>query len=157
MSTTPTGNFALTLFNLATLVCSSATFRATVGAADVAAARAFVYSLGAVAPADTIAAYASLRIAEGWQSSMDQSGGGAHWHRMPLRLFFQRADAADDDAAERQVKFWNWIGAVVAEMEALAKTEGYLYVTELRLSGYKISDPAEESPYQQCTFDVQVL
>lgn len=157
MPTTPTGNFALTLYNLATLVASSATFRATVAAADVAAARAYVYWLGDTAPADTTPAYAAIRLQEGWQASMEQSGGGAHWHTMPLRLFFQRRDDANDDATERQIKFWNWIGAVVAEMEALSKTAGYLYVTSFRLSGHKLSDPTEQGAvYQQCTFDVQV-
>lgn len=157
MPTTPTGNFALTLDNLKTLVASSSTFQATVGAATATAARDHVYDLGAPAPADTTAAYAAIRLVEGWQSSMDQSGGGSSWHSMPLRLFFQRADDDEDNATERAVKFWNWVGAVIAEMEALAKTAGYLYVTGLRLSGHKISDPAESAVYQQCTFDVQVL
>ena len=47
MSTTATGNFALTVSNLETLLCNSATWQSLCGVVSADAARAFVYWLGA--------------------------------------------------------------------------------------------------------------
>lgn len=159
MPTTATWNFALTVYNLETLICNSAAFRTEVSAATVDAARASVHWMGSTtAPEPGESAFAWIRLKEGWTSSMDASGGGAHWHEMPLELLFERPDDVADDAKERQIKFWNWIGTVVSQMEALAKTSGYLWVTKMTLSRHVQHEPdAEGKPYQQAVFDVQVF
>lgn len=159
MPTTATGNFALPVYNLEMLICNSAAFRTEVGAADAEAARASVLWLGDSEPPDEGSeTFAWIRLKEGWASQMDASGGGAHWHRMPLEIMFERPDAAGDDAKERQIKFWNWIGTVISEMEALAKTAGYLWVTGLTLQRYVVGEPQPgKSPFQQAVFDVQVF
>ena len=160
MPTTATGNFAATLYNLETLVCSSATFRTAVSAADVAAARSYVFWLASVPPdANTTKPWAWIKLKEGWEASAESSGGGGFWHRMPLSLFIQRPDLTADltDVKERQIKFWNFIGAVVSEMEALAKTSSYLWVTSISLSDHMLSDPKEAYAYQQAIFDVKVF
>jgi hypothetical protein len=162
MPTTPTGNFALVIKNLETLICSSTTFQTGVGVATVDAARDKVYWLGDdnAVPDEGASTFAWIRLREGWTAQMDASGGGAHWHQMPLEVMFERPDADADatDAKERQIKFWNWIGAVIAEMEALAKTGGYLWVTRLNLSRHTVGEPQPGKPsYQQAVFEVQVF
>lgn len=159
MPTTATGNFAATLYNLETLVCGSSTFQTAVGAADAAAARAFVYWLASSPPsADTTKPWVWLKLKESWEARAESSGGGGFWHRMPLMLFVQRPDATGDlsDVKERQIKFWNFVGSFIADMEALAKTSGYLWVTGFTLVDHVLSDPKESYAYQQAMFDVQV-
>lgn len=159
MPTTATGNFAAVVYNLETLICNSAAFRTEVGAADVAEARDSVYWLGESAPPDEgTETMAWIRLKENWQASMDASGGGAHWHQMPLEIMFERPDVEADDAKERQIKFWNWIGSVISQMEAVAKTGGYLWVSRLTLARHSVGEPQQgKSPFQQAVFDVQVF
>lgn len=167
MSTTPTGNYALTLYNLETLLCSSATWQTLCGVATAEAARDFVVWTGAEPPAAR--PWAWLRLKEGAASRMESSGGGADWHSMPLEMLIEIDDAApgagvDERQAayskERQIVFLNRIGAIVSEMEALSKTGGYLWVTSMTMTSHLLSDPQESATmgrFQQARFDVQVF
>lgn len=156
MSTTPTGNIALTLANLETLLASSATFRTSVAAADVAAAKAFIFWL-ADAPASSIRTFGWIKTKDGWRAE-SQSGSNNFWKTMPLQILLQRADAEADGPKERQVKFLNWLGAVVDEMLALAGTSSYLHVTSLTIANTMMSDDNDEqAPYQQALVDVQIF
>lgn len=172
MSTTPTGNFALTLRNLETLLCSSTTWQTACGVATVDAARDYVFWTGAqpvTSGGIPRRPLAWLRLKEGASSQMQSSGGGAEWHQIPLEMLIELADTAPDSgtdehdpayAKERQIVFLNKLGAIVAEMEALAKTAGYLWVTGFVLSRHSLSDPQESATmgiYQQALLDVQVF
>ena len=80
MPTTATGNFALTVQNLETLLCKSATWRTLCGAASVDAARAYVFWTGAEPTASGSLPrrpLAWIRLKEGASSLMQASGGGA--------------------------------------------------------------------------------
>lgn len=155
MPTTATGPFAGPLWNLQELICASAAFRTQVAAADATAARAYVYWLDG-SPADNVTSWAWIKLKEGWQGEF--KGEGAFWNTMPLQVLFQRPDVKEDDVKERQIKFWNWIGSVVAQMQALAGTGTYLNVTRFNLSDHTMADPQDnQGLFQQAFFDVQVF
>lgn len=154
--TTATGNLSATLYNLETLLASSATFRTGAGAADVAAARSFIHWLADAPPANQ-SVWAWIKTKEGWKAD-SQGSGNSFWVTMPLQILVQRADDDEDTAKERQIKFLNWLGAVVSEMLALAGTGGYLHVTSLTISNTMLSDDHDpDGPYQQAMLDVQIF
>ena len=155
MPTTATGPFAGPLYNLQELICASAAFRTQVGAASAAAARAYVYWLDGN-PAANVTSWAWIKLREGWQGEF--KGEGAFWNVMPLQIVFQRPDVKTDDEKERQIKFWNWIGTVIAEMQALAGTGTYLNVSSFTLNDHTLADPRDDAGlFQQALFDVRVF
>lgn len=156
-TTTPTGNFAATLYNLETLICSSATFRTAVGASTVDGARARVYWLADLPGDDAARPFAWIQLGQGWEAKTDASGPAGFWHTMQLRVMFEREDDQADTKKERQIKFWNFVGAVIGEMEAVAKGSGQLWVTAFTLADHSISAEQEKDLYQQAVFDVKVF
>src|SRR5262245_42283977 len=95
MPTNPTGNLAATLQNLETLVASSTTFQASVGAADTTAARDSIFWTGSKDPTSAERPFAWITLQPGWQAASDASGPGGFWRTMPLRILFEK----DDDVA----------------------------------------------------------
>jgi len=172
MPTTATGNFALVVQNLETLLVNSTTWQTLCGAASADAARANVYWLGAAPTrADDdppTRPMAWIKMGDGWTAEMEHSGGGANYHRFGLELLIELDDTEPgagtglddkDFAKERIVIFLNQLGLIIAEMEALAKTDGYLHVSQIRMTSHSISDYQEketEGLYQQAVFQIQV-
>lgn len=165
-----TGNFALTLENLAKLVAASASFRAMVGAADAAAALGYILEAEDVPrelpledavlhpwPAGEFPpAFAWVLIEEGLEIVGEDTGGAGFMPSIPLTLRLVRTAVASESTRERRRRFLNWIGAVQTEMAALAKTDGYLYMTSMRLTDIKTSDREEDEDYMAAEFAVQV-
>lgn len=162
MTTAATGNFALTLENLEILIAASATFQTACGitegdtAAKLAAARTRVYWPGQNLDA-TQRPFAWIKLNEGWEATNEDTGGAGFVPKMPLQILFEREADKNDDPKERMVKFLNFLGAVIQEMQALAKTDGYLYVTSFVVTGYYQSDPDENECYDQAQVEVRVF
>lgn len=169
MSTTPDGQYAKVLVNLQTLVASSATFQASVGAINAEAAVNAIYWMGMEPPDNMPTPWAWIRLRPGIVGDAPSSGGDGFWHRFPLSIMVYRPDAAgtaiaktDELAArnakhkERIVAFLSWLGACVREWEALAKTNGHLSVTQFSLELHQLSNETETTRYQMATIGVQV-
>lgn len=163
MATAPTGEFSLLLANLTTLIAKSASFRTGCGittgteAAKQAAAEARVYWPGHALPDPAVRPFAWIRLGDGGEFVGDDTGGAGFYPRMRLRVLFEKDASTDDEAKERHVKFWNWVGAVVAEMQALAKTAGYLEVTGMTLTDAVMSDPREKEAFDQAEFELRIF
>ena len=167
MSTTPDGQLAKALVNLESLIAASATFQATVGAANAAAATGAIFWMGEEPEVDT--AHAWIRLLPGTTAEAPWSGGGAYWHKFPFEFVLFRPDAEDtaiakdDDVAARNAKhreriiaFLTFIGKVLREMQALAKTGQYLQVDSFTVTGHMLNDPKEDLRYQMATIGVNV-
>lgn len=162
MTTTATGNFALTLENLEILIASSASFQAACGitegdaATKQTAARERVYWPGQNLDAAK-RPFAWIKLNEGWEATNEDTGGAGFVPKMPLQILFERDADKKDAPKERMVKFLNFLGAVIDEMQVLAKTDGYLYVTSFVVTGYYQSDPSEKECYDQAQVEVRVF
>lgn len=167
MTTTPTGDLALTLQNLEILIATSATFQAAVGAtgdaaAKLATARASVYWPGTnMENSDgTLAVerpFAWLRL-DGEQTWDGANGGpGGFVPDLNISVMLERDDDPADSVKERQVKAMNYFDAVRSEMCALAKSGGYLEMTRITLGELLMSDPNEKGVlYTSCMLKVKV-
>jgi hypothetical protein len=164
MTIAATGNFALTLQNLEILVASSAAFQREVGAtgdaaAKLLAARARVYMPRHKFPdeeSEIERPFAWIKWKTGWEGVGEDSGGNGFYHKMPLSLMLEKRISNELDEKDSEIDLLNWIGEVVADMESLAKTEGYLYVTAFVMEEYLVSDETENCKYGQAMFEVRV-
>lgn len=168
------GNFALALKNLETLIAGSAVFQAMTETADADAARQYIYWPGsdpAVAEEREVKrfiftstqtfcrrpdVYAQIEMGDGWTAEGEDTGGAGFYHRIPLRMILSLNQDKDQSAEARQVEFLNFAGGVIADMEALAKTEGYLMVTSISMDELTMNDPYEHETYCEAAFTLGV-
>lgn len=156
--TAPAGDLCKRLYNLQSLVAASATFRTSVGAADVAAARDRIYWPTHTFPtveADIERPYAWIQFQKAHTLTCEHSGGGPSQRETPLRVMFEAAYDPEDTEQEQEIKFWNWMGQVLEEMAAVANTEGYLIVNRFVVSEISRSDPKEAGQYFQVFVDIE--
>lgn len=169
MSTTPDGEYAKSIANLQSLVAASATFQTAVGAADATAAISSIYWNGMEPPDGMTTPWAWIQLRPGANGDAPASGGNGFWHTFPMAIILYRPDdsatdlAATDTPAQRNAKhkerivaFLTFVGKCVRDWEALAKTAGYLQVTQLSLERFELSSESEPTRYQMATIGVQV-
>lgn len=131
MPVTPTGMISLPLDHMRKTIADSAAFRTWVGAADQAAALAKVYPVLTTATTPPFAVvdwaenFRRLKVAGGTRNFFRQEGD--------LTVLFRGAVNAAHDDADAAYTFLNTVGAILAEMEALAGTAGYLDITGITL------------------------
>lgn len=180
--TSPTGEIAKVLWNLAVLVASSSTFQAACGITDqthatallrLQAALARVYWPGAELPDPVARPFAAIRLGTGLELNAPDTGGAGWVPKLPLRVLLERQAVAEDTPQERGVKFWNFAGGVAQDLVTLAKTAvpdeqtapglaayigatGYLYVTKVGMDAELRSAPTEKAVYDQAHLTVQV-
>lgn len=142
MSPAATGDTGLALFNLETLIASSAAFRTWTGTANVAAARDRIYypdtdDDDVTRPAAFIGAGPSYMMESkgGGEGSHVDFGGGA------MGMDFE-ANVTEDDPKDAFNAFANEFDAVIVEMNALAGTSGFLNVRAIR----RTAGPARSEP-----------
>lgn len=158
MPTTPTGPYALAMSYLEDLIVESATFRNSIATGTSKTdARARVYWPGTPEPAPTIWPFAVIRNAEGQSLSFNHSGAGGGYPNYPLTIMLENAASASDTPKERLVKFLNWVGAIVKEMNAVARTPGFLEVTEFVLASWSIAGNEENKVYDQAVLELKVF
>lgn len=129
MPVVPTEMISLPLHYLRLMVADSATFRTWVGAADQAEALARLYLNKETAPIKPFGVTA-------WDSNWGReatSGGARNYFEQAgdLMLMFEDDVAAGLSEADAYYTFTNTVGAILAEMEALAGTAGYLNITSI--------------------------
>ncbi len=158
MPTTATGPYALTLQNLENLLVASSTFRESILAGTtVEQARARVYWPGQPDPDPVVRPFAVIRNQPGQSLTFAHSGGGGGYPNYPLYILLERAAVATDEPKERLVKLLNWVGAIVRDMNDVARTPGYLEVTEFVLAGWMIAGKEENSVYDQAEIELKVF
>lgn len=158
MPTTPTGQFSKTLYNLESLLVASTSFRNEIANGTTeAAARDRVYWPGSTLPDTVLRPLALIRLSEGQSLTFNHSGAGGGYPSFPLFILLERAAVAGDSAKERQLKFLNWVGAVVSEMNTVARTAGYLEVSEFVLAGWMIAGKEENAVYDQAEIELKVF
>ena len=172
MTTTPTGNISLTLANLETMIASSETFRTACEAADVDSAKKFIYwpETDPESEADRAEktfvlvedrwsfpdCYAIIRLGDGFTERSEDSGGDGFMPEIPLEFLLVKNTNPDVSARERQIVFENFAHAVIADIKALAKTEGYLWITQIAVKSIVMSDPEEADSYAEAAVEVRV-
>jgi len=156
--TTPTGNFALTLYNLETLIAESSTFRTSVGASSTEEARARIHWPGYDFPNPSAIQrpFAWIRLDTGHEAVSEHTGGGGFSHHMPLEILFEASYDVTDTAKEAEIKFWNWVGGILSDMETLANDDTHLMVHTFVLREIARSDPKEDDRYFQAIVAVEV-
>ena len=151
MAVAPTGSLSKPLYNLQTLIASSATFQTWVGAtgdaeAKLAAARARIY-LAAKPGGSAVRPFAV--VGQGDEREWPGLAGGArnHFGDSGSLLVSFEADVAEedqDDDADAEMAFLNPVGGVIDDILQLSASGGYLAVTGITLSdGPGRSDPRE--------------
>jgi len=143
-SSDPAGALSLPVYHLQTLVCASGTFQALVGvtsgteAERIAAARAHCYRIAVDEPIPAKRPFALVTQHEDW-SQESEAGGTGHAYTgsgtLYVRFEVDVADADQDDHAAAYQTFANTVGTIIAEMQALAGTAGYLSVHAVELAG----------------------
>lgn len=132
MPVTPTGHLSLPLDYLRKTVAASASFQSWTGTADATAALARVHLVNA-APAAT-RPLAAIDWARNHSSTREADGTHAWFTRQGTLSLLLRdtiaTSTSDEDAA---LDFLNKVGALWADMEALAGTSGYLDIQSIRI------------------------
>ena len=160
MSTTPTGDLALTLWNLENLIAGSAGFQAECGIttgtveAKLTAARAFVFWLGEQPPDAKTFAWIRLRNPQTWKR--EDANAGAMMPKLALLLMLERATLKTVEAKERHIQALNFFGAVIEQIKTASGGAGTLAITNLSLDSVKRSDPKEETAFDQALISVEV-
>lgn len=124
MSVNPTGMVSLPLHYLRETIAATSAFQTWTGTANKAAALAYVPVL-----VDTVGDLPVCAV--GWGEGLARSvvAGGTHSHFVQegdLSMLFLGAISGDHDEADAAYTFLNSIGAILADMEELAGTAGYL-------------------------------
>lgn len=157
MSTAATGQFGKAHYNLESLVVAASAFREEIAPGTTeAAARDRVYWPGSPLPANTYPR-ALIRLREGMSLAYQHSGAGGGYPNFPLLILLERAAVKEDAPKERIIKFLNWVDAVIKGMNQVARTPGYLEVTEIAMANMMMSDPNEDECYDQATIELKVL
>lgn len=127
---TPSGNISLVYDNAINLVAGSATFRTQVGAADAAAAKAFIYLDRADDDFDRTKWVCVVEQAPGWKYEWKGGGSRNYFSMDPSINFIFQAPITDNlSRMDARYEFTNPMGAIIDEMAALAGTAGYFNVT----------------------------
>lgn len=127
----PTGHLSLPIDLLRKTVAGSTTFQAWTGTADAAAALARVHAVQADASAAK--PFAVVDWARSYSRRRDAGGTRNHFQATGSLSLLFRAQITEADAGDAAYDFLNKVGAVLADMEGLAGTAGYLDVEEIRL------------------------
>jgi hypothetical protein len=137
MPVTPTGRLALPLQYLKNLVAGSTTFQELVGAANAAAAKGKIY-LGTVLEDDSnLSPRCQLRLDNG---DIAERVGTTSWRGAgPIEMLFILAHPEGvEDPNDAYTTILNQLGAIIAEMFALATTDPgagpYLNITGITRS-----------------------
>ena len=134
MAVVASGVLSLPLKYLRDTLAASASFQAWVGAADASAALAKIL----VVAGTTTGNYAVVDWADNWQREATAFGARNHFEQTgDLGVLLMQGTIGGRPEDEAAWTFLNTIGAIVAEMEALAGTPGYL---DIRRFGF-ISRP----------------
>ncbi len=150
-ATAATGSISKALANLANSIAGSSTFQGWVGAVTQAAALLSVHFETLTAPAaddglytkaelEALRPYALITTA-GHTSEVVAGGGGSSYMRSGAMLVrFEQDIDPDDTEADGEVgrKLLNTVGDIVADMETLSGTAGYLAFDGLDMAeGYQ--------------------
>jgi len=150
VAVTPTGIISLPLHYLRLTVAGSSSFQTWVGAEDAAGALAYVFGEEVewgsdTAAADKLGPFAYVAWAENW--ARERYGVGDHnlfaqrgdltlAFRAPIAAAYQNAqDGSDYTGLDAATAFGNTVGAIIAEMEVLAGTAGYLDIATIAMDG----------------------
>jgi len=129
MAVVPTEMISLPLHYLRLMPADSATFRTWVGAADQAEALARVYVNREASP---VRPFAVAAWATNWGREATSGGGRNYFEQVgDLMLMFEDDIAAGLDEADAYYTFTNTVGAILAEIEALAGQAGYLNIVSI--------------------------
>jgi len=128
---TPSGHLSLPLKYLRDTVAASSTFQGGVGAANAEEAAEKVYYVAVSGPE------ADFAVVD-WEANYArraEAGGSRNWFEGEgdLVLVLRAAVSSEDDAGTAAIKFQNWVGGVLADMEELAGTAGYLDIRAFEL------------------------
>lgn len=153
MAVVPAEMISLPLHYLRLMVADSAAFRTWVGAANQAEALARVYINRETSPTRP---FAVVAWATNWGREATSGGARNYFEQVgDLMLMLEDDIAAGLDEADAYYTFTNTIGAILAEIEALAGTAGYLNIMSITVE----NGPARpDSDEEQTTSDFyQVL
>ena len=180
MPTAPSGPISLVEQRLKVLLANSATWQTWTGSANATAALDTIYLNALPKPAaadgyaldelqtyrpfaviatDEAEGFAKAKFAEGSSFSFDESG------RMTLTIEADIAAGDVDDDAEASMKFKNNLGNVLAEIAALAGTEGtievdgnpmYLRVTNISVDAGPYRSDEDQVPTEGDFYMVQI-
>lgn len=130
MPITPTGNMSLAVDAARDLVASSSTFQAWVSAANEAAAKARVYTVGR--DGDGLAAFerpfALVSIPESYGHTVRHGG---HAAGSLLLILEAEVDSDADSHEDAAYDFGNTVGAIVKEMIEESQAPGRLFVRSI--------------------------
>jgi len=126
VAVTPTGIYSLLLEDLRDLLAACASWRTWTDAADEAAAKALVFPVAAEREAADVYAVVGHGDDAEFESALEGRGS------LSLRFSAAIPEAYEDDVAEAEVWFTNHVGAVLADLLALAGTGGHLFVRYVR-------------------------
>lgn len=132
MSVTPADIISLPLKYLRDTIAASATFQSWVGAANAAAALAYVHAVVATdgTPPFVVVDWGNYR-------RVKDSFGEHHNYRTEgdLRVVV-RGPIAHADDADAAFEFFNKLGAIIGEMEEISGTAGYLDWESLSIESF---------------------
>lgn len=158
MAVTPTGIISAPLDALASLVASSTTFQAWVGAIDEAAAKPRAYPIAATGQGEFafVRPFALIYFVPGFRIKRGGYGSGN------LQILFEAAVnpdyAADGQDADAVFGFTNKVGDILKEMMVNSEASGRLFLPDnafVLAAGPHRSGPKEADDYLQAAFNVQ--
>lgn len=138
MPTTPTGFISQPMKLMEDLICASATFRTEVGAANAAAAAAFVFWDEAFPDNDRPWA---LITDNNRTSNRESTTGWLSEGVIVVQFEFATTFVGDDQDNENAKIFRNKMGAIEAEMKAAVIATPSNYVEIFRIEGPEIHPP----------------
>jgi hypothetical protein len=130
--TAPTNLYALPLLYLRDGLTNSSAFRTAVGAANAAAAEAYVHYFAA--PGETTAPFAVVDLGGPFEAQAGGAGGstefavtGELWMTIVLGV------TASDSESEQDIKAANTLGGIIADLLTSAGEAGRLEITGVRI------------------------
>ncbi len=157
MPVTPSGIMSLPLAHLRTLVANCSSFQSWTGAANAAAAEAFIHLVNL--PDDSLVRpYVLIDFNDKWKSQ--KVAEFQFEKRGELYLLFEDDVAVANQASEADAvfDFMNNVGAVLEEMMSLSGQNGYLNLVEIEINDQPERTTSEESEmnedYYTASFDV---
>lgn len=132
MAVSPSGILSLPLYYLRQSLAASTNFQTWVGVETAAAALAYIHYFGT---ASETRPFATIGYSDEWSREII-SRGARHYFQStgnPLALTFDADINSEHDLNDALFTFTNTVGAVMADMEALAGTGNYLAITNYRM------------------------
>ena len=141
MTVTPSGMLSLPLNYLKLTLAASSTFQAMVSAADAAAALAFIHPV----QTDEQPPFAVLDWDPGWRRTAI-AGGSRNVFQQDgtLTLLLRAMIDGEHDEEEAAYTFINDVGDIIADMEELAGTAGFLNITTISITDGPSRPTADE-------------